>query len=108
MAPYPYRGTAALREPIEHALRQVVDPEVAMSIVDVGLVYGVEATDDAVQVRMTMTSRACPVADVIVGDVEAELDRVVPAGLQIRVELVWEPAWTPDRMSAHAKAFMGW
>lgn len=108
VSPYPYRGSIALREPIEHALRQVVDPEVAMSIVDVGLVYGVEVTDDAVQVRLTMTSRACPVADVIVGDVEAELDRVVPAGLQIRVELVWEPAWTPDRMSAHAKAFMGW
>ena len=108
VAPYPYRGAAALREPIEHALRQVVDPEVALSIVDVGLVYGVEVTDAAVHARLTMTSRACPVADVIVGDVETELDRVVPVGMQIRVELVWEPAWTPDRMSAHAKAFMGW
>jgi len=107
-SPYPYRGSVALREPIEHALRQVVDPEVALNIVDVGLVYGVEVTNDAVDVQLTMTSRACPVADVIVGDVETELDRVVPAGLQIRVELVWEPAWTPDRMSVHAKAFMGW
>lgn len=106
--PYAYRGPDAFREPVERALRQVVDPEVALSIVDVGLVYGVEVTPEAVHVVMTMTSQACPVTDVILGDVESELDRVVPAGMQIRVQLVWEPAWTPDRMSAHGKAFMGW
>ena len=78
-APFPYAGPDALRQPIESALRQVVDPEVAMTIVDVGLVYGVTVTDERVHVLMTMTSAACPVADVIVGDVEAELDRVVPA-----------------------------
>ena len=107
-SPYAYAGPEALRQPIEAALRQVVDPEVAMSIVDVGLVHGVSVDDGRVQVVMTMTSAACPVADVIVGDVEAELDRVVPPRMQIRVELVWEPAWTTDRMSGRAKAFMGW
>ncbi len=79
-----------------------------MTIVDVGLVYGVAVSDDRVHVVMTMTSAACPVTDVIVDDVEAELDRVVPPQMQIHVELVWEPAWTTDRMSARAKAFMGW
>jgi metal-sulfur cluster biosynthetic enzyme len=107
-APYPYAGSPALRAPIEEALRRVVDPEVALSIVDVGLVYGVEVTDSRVHVRMTMTSAACPVTDMIISDVEAELDRVVPPPLRIEVELVWEPPWTTDRMSAHAKAFMGW
>ena len=107
-SPYPFAGPQALRQPIEDALRQVVDPEVAMSIVDVGLVYGVTVTDEQVHVVMTMTSAACPVTDIILGDVEAELDRVVPPQLQIRVELVWEPAWTTDRMSRQAKAFMDW
>ena len=105
---YAYAGPEALRQPIEAALRQVVDPEVAMTVVDVGLVYGVVVSDDRVNVVMTMTSAACPVTDVIVGDVEAELDRVVPPQMKIRVDLVWEPAWTHDRMSERAKAFMGW
>lgn len=105
---YPYDGPAELREPIQAALRRVVDPEVAMSIVDVGLVYGVTVTPELVQVRMTMTSAACPATDVIVDEACAELDSVVPAGLRIAVELVWEPPWTTDRMSARAKAFMGW
>lgn len=107
-APYPWSGPAELKAPIEAALRQVVDPEVAMSIVDVGLVYGVAVTDQQVHVRMTMTSAACPVTDVIVADVENELDRVLPADFEIRVEVVWEPPWSTDRMSARAKAFMGW
>ena len=106
--PYPYSGPPALRASIEAALRQVVDPEVALTIVDVGLVYAVNVTDTQVQVRMTMTSAACPVTDIIVRDVETELHRVVPADLDVAVELTWEPPWTADRLSARAKAFMGW
>jgi metal-sulfur cluster biosynthetic enzyme len=106
--PFPYAGPEALRRPIGTALGKVVDPEVAMSIVDVGLIYGVSVNDDEVHVVMTMTSAACPVMDVILGDVEAELDRVVPPELLIRVELAWEPLWSPERMSARGKAAMGW
>ena len=106
--PYPYDGPDALREPIREALTRVVDPEVAMSIVDVGLVYGVSVTDERLRVRLTMTSAACPVVDLIVEEIEAELDRVAPSALRIEVELVWEPAWTADRMSERAKRFMGW
>ena len=105
---FPYTGPDSLREPVESALRRVIDPEVAMTIVDVGLVYGVAVSDDLVNVVMTMTSAACPVADLIVADVEAELDRVLPPHMKIHVDLVWEPAWTADRMSERAKAFMGW
>jgi metal-sulfur cluster biosynthetic enzyme len=86
----------------------VVDPEVAMTIVDVGLVYGVTVTPDRLHVLLTMTSAACPVADVIMDDVESELDELAPAGMAVDVELVWEPPWTADRMSPRAKAFMGW
>src|SRR5437867_8474626 len=106
--PYSYSGPEAMREPILEALHRVVDPEVAMTIVDVGLVYGVTVTADRLHVLLTMTSAACPVTDVIFDDVGAELDHVVPAGMAVDVELVWEPPWTTDRMSARAKAFMGW
>ncbi|MCX2865421.1 iron-sulfur cluster assembly protein [Paucibacter sp. PLA-PC-4] len=106
--PFPYSGPEDLRQPLIDALSRVVDPEVAMSIVDVGLIYGVEVGADKVHVRLTMTSAACPVADVIIDEVEAALDRVVPAALAIEVELVWEPPWSTDRMSERAKRFMRW
>ena len=105
---YDYAGPEGLRQAIDTALRKVVDPEMAMTIVDVGLVLSVVADDRSVTVTMTMTSAACPVTDVIVGDVEDELDRVVPPASTIHVEVVWEPAWTPARMTERAKAFMGW
>lgn len=105
---FPYAGDPALRAPIEAALARVVDPEVAMSIVDVGLIYGVRVADATVHVTMTMTSAACPVTDVILDDVETELDRALPDDLKIAVELVWEPPWTPERMSERARRFMQW
>jgi metal-sulfur cluster biosynthetic enzyme len=107
-APYPYAGPEELRRPILAALQRVVDPEVAMTIVDVGLIYGVTVTQDRLHVLLTMTSAACPVADVIIDDVGAELDPVASADMTVDVELVWEPPWTTDRMSPRAKAFMGW
>jgi metal-sulfur cluster biosynthetic enzyme len=106
--PFPYDGPPELRRPITCALQAVVDPEMAMSIVDVGLVCGVVIGDRKVHVRVTMTSVACPVTELILEEIEAELDRAIPSDMTIEVELVWEPAWTADRMSAKAKAFMGW
>lgn len=105
---YSYEGPDALREPVLAALHRVVDPEVAMSIVDVGLVYGVTVTPERLHVRVTMTSAACPVIDVILDDVDTELEAVAPTGMAIDMELVWDPPWTTDRMSAGAKVFMGW
>ena len=81
---------------------------VAMSILDVGLVYGVKVDEEAVQVEVTMTSAACPVTDVILDDIESQLTRVLPPQLAVHVDLVWEPEWTPERMSDSAKLFMGW
>jgi metal-sulfur cluster biosynthetic enzyme len=107
-APFPYEGPEALRQPLVAALTRVVDPEVAMSIVDVGLIYGVTVTDEKLHVRLTMTSAACPVANLIIDEVETELDRVAPQELLIEVELVWEPPWSADRMSERARRFMQW
>ena len=106
--PFPYEGPEALRRPIENALERVVDPEVAMSIVDVGLVYGVTVTDKLARVRVTMTSAACPVTDLILEEVETELDRVLAPGIALEVQLCWEPPWTPEMMSPRGRLFMGW
>jgi len=103
-----YAGPEPLRRPIEQALGRVVDPELSLSITDVGLVVGVEVDEHRVRVALTMTSAACPVADVIVDEVETELDAVLPPSMRIEVELVWEPPWTSERMSDRAREFMGW
>jgi metal-sulfur cluster biosynthetic enzyme len=71
-------------------------------------VYGITVRDGLVDLHVTMTSAACPVADTIVTDIENQLDRALPPELRIHVELVWEPEWTPQRMSDKAKRFMGW
>jgi metal-sulfur cluster biosynthetic enzyme len=103
-----YDGPQELLPALVGALERVVDPEVALNIVDVGLVYGVVVRDGRVDVNVTMTSAACPVTDTIIEEIESELDRALPADLKIHVELVWEPPWTPDRMSEQARGFMGW
>ena len=106
--PFPYTGPPELCGPVVAALKRVVDPEVALSIVDVGLVYGVTITASTAHVRLTMTSAGCPVADLIIDEVEQELDRVLPASCGIEVELCWEPPWAPDMMSESARRFMAW
>lgn len=106
--PFPYAGPPELSQPVVAALTRVVDPEVALSIVDVGLVYGVTITPDTARVRLTMTSAACPVADMIIEEVEHELDRVLPAGCSIDVELCWDPPWSPEMMSERGRRFMAW
>ena len=108
VAPFPYDGPESLRASIGAALQRVVDPELALSIVDAGLVCAVTVTPERLHALLTMTSPACPVADLIVEEAAVELDRIAPAGMAVDVELAWVPAWTADRMSARAKAFMGW
>jgi len=93
---------------VREALRGVEDPEAGMSIVDLGLVYGVEIAPSRIQVRMTMTSPACPVAPYIVEEAVAAI-RAAAAGVpDVDVQLVWDPPWTPERMSAAARERFGW
>lgn len=106
--PFAYDGPPELREAVTTALSRVIDPEVALSIVDMGLVYGVTVTPQRIHVSITMTSAACPVADVVIDEIHAELGRAVPDGRAIEVELVWEPAWTPGRLSDRARRFLQW
>ncbi len=95
---------AAVRE----ALRGVDDPEAGMNIVDLGLVYGVTVDPGAVRVQMTMTSAACPMSEMMLDAVHEALATAAPQGTQVAVDLVWDPPWTPDKMSGTARDFFGW
>lgn len=105
---YIYDGPPQLAQPVRQALETVLDPEVALNIVDVGLIYGVVIADDGAQISMTMTSAACPVTGIIIEDIQRSLEPVLPPDTPIHVELVWEPAWTPQRLSPRARVLMGW
>ena len=105
--PFPYRGDAQKAAAITAALRRVIDPEMALGIVDLGLVYGVEASEDEVRIRLTMTSAACPVAEAIMEDVAAELDAALGPACRTHVELCWNPPWRPEMMSGRARHAMG-
>lgn len=105
---FDYQGPPELYPLLLKTLHRVVDPEMALTIVDVGLVYAVAVQPDAVRVTVTMTSAACPVTDLILDDIDLELSKVLPPGQAVDLDLVWEPPWTPDRMSPRAKSFMGW
>lgn len=90
------------------ALRTVVDPEVGENIVDLGLVYRVEVKPGTVSVEMTMTTPACPAAGSIAEEAEAAIRNACPEAADVRIEVVFDPPWTPERMSAEARARFGW
>ena len=93
---------------VRDALCQVMDPEAGMNIVDLGLVYGIEVSDAAVRIDLTMTSAACPMVELIVDEVGAAVSSVVAPDTSVEVALVWDPPWTPDRMSDLAREQFGW
>lgn len=92
---------------ISAALKTVIDPEVGINIVDLGLVYQIEIDLERIVVRMTMTTPSCPMAPMLVGEVEEVLATLAPNHYH-EVQLVWEPPWSPSRMSAQAKENLGW
>lgn len=95
-------------EVIRDALRKVADPEIGANIVDLGLVYRIAFEEGKLRVDMTMTSPACPMGGMIVDDAYAELERVLPAGLEAEIRVVWEPPWTPEMMSEQCRLRLGW
>ena len=93
---------------VRDALATVIDPEAGVNIVDLGLVYRVEADSAGIAVDMTMTTPACPVADLLVAQTRDAIAQVAPPGTPIDVRLVWEPIWNPSMMTGVAKDHFGW
>ena len=106
----PAAGADAARpdaDSVRALLRQVIDPEVGANIVDMGLVYEIEIGATGILIRMTMTSPACPMGEMILDDVRALLAARLP-DWPADVALVWEPPWDPSMMSARTRENFGW
>ena len=90
------------------ALRQVIDPELGINVVDLGLIYSAELEDGQAKVSMTMTTPGCPIVDEIQGMVEAVIWRQIPGVEAVDVQVVWSPPWRPAMMSENAREQLGW
>ncbi|SDH96252.1 metal-sulfur cluster assembly factor [Propionivibrio dicarboxylicus] len=93
---------------VRAALRQIIDPEVGVNIVDLGLVYDIVAAPERLRVDMTMTSPACPLGEMICEEARNAIAAAVDDGREIDIQLVWNPPWQPEMMSADAKQALGW
>jgi metal-sulfur cluster biosynthetic enzyme len=90
------------------ALRDVIDPEVGVDVVDLGLVYGAEVEEGRARVVMTMTTSACPLGESMVEEAKAAIRRHLRGVTAVTVELVSEPRWQPSMMSRAAQQRLGW
>ena len=97
----------ALRERIIEVMQTVYDPEIPVNIYELGMVYDIVLDEEAnAVVTMTLTSPMCPVAGTLPGEVEAKV-AAIPGLASARVDLVWEPMWTPERMTEAARLQLG-
>ncbi|MEE3213252.1 MAG: PqqD family peptide modification chaperone [Thermoproteota archaeon] len=93
-------------EDVRSSLKQCMDPEVPLSIVDMGLIYGIDVNENNdVDIKMTMTTQGCPLHETMVDDVKRYTKKVSGVN-NVNVEIVWDPPWTMDKMSDEAKAMM--
>ena len=98
----------ALKDKVIEAIRGVYDPEIPVNIYELGLIYEIDVDPDGnVYVEMTLTAPGCPVAGSMPGEVEATVRTNVPEVGEVRVNLVWDPPWTKDRMSEAARLELG-
>ncbi len=93
-------------EAVRNSLKQCMDPEVPLNIVDMGLIYGIDVspTND-VNIKMTMTTQGCPLHDTLIQDV-TRYTKKVPGVNNVKVDIVWDPPWTMDKMSDDAKQIL--
>jgi len=94
------------KDQVRDSLKKCMDPEVPLSIVDMGLIYGIDVTENNdVNIKMTMTTKGCPLHETMVDDVKRYAKKVSGVN-NVDVEIVWDPPWTMDKMSDEAKAKM--
>ncbi len=86
------------------ALRETYDPEIPVNVYDLGLVYGLEVDlEGNVRVDMTLTSPTCPVAETVAAAARAAIMEAVGPGRRVEVNLVWDPPWTPERVTPEGR-----
>jgi len=100
-------GVDELKARVVEAICQVFDPEIPVNIYELGLIYRLDVERDGmVEIDMTLTSPACPVAGSLPGDVETRI-REVEGVNDVHIELVWEPPWSPEKMTEAARLELG-
>jgi metal-sulfur cluster biosynthetic enzyme len=92
---------------VREALREVYDPELGVNVVDLGLIYSIAVEAGAVHLTMTLTTPGCPLHASMVEAVESAVWTFVPGVESVEVELVWEPAWTVERLSPDGRKLLG-
>lgn len=98
---------AELKQQIIDVLETCFDPEIPVNIYELGLIYDIEATEGGdVTIQMTLTSPACPVAGTLPPEVESKIKKV-PGVTSCHVEVVWDPPWSPEKMSEAARLQLG-
>lgn len=96
-----------LQQAVIDALKEIYDPEIPVNIYDLGLIYGVEVDDECdATITMTLTTPHCPVAETMPGEVELRASSV-PGIRDAEVDLVWDPPWSPEKMSDEARLELG-
>ena len=93
--------------PIIKALRDVYDPEIPVNVLDLGLIYDVSMEEEKVNIRMTLTAPGCGMGPMIAENVRSQL-LTLPGIKEAKVEMVFDPPWTPELMSEDAKRQLGW
>lgn len=94
------------KQDVMKALKKCYDPEIGISLVDLGLIYDVKIDKNKVNIKMTLTTPRCPMHSFMVNDVEEKVKKVKGVK-EVKVELVWDPPWTPDKMSKEGKKKLG-
>ena len=97
-----------IEEQIRETLKKILDPEIGINIVDLGLVYQIELRPEELYIQITMTSPTCPLSGVITRNMDQVLRKTFPDLGEMTIELVWDPAWSPELMSDTAKKQLGW
>jgi metal-sulfur cluster biosynthetic enzyme len=101
------QSVADLKDRMLTALESVIDPELGCDLVNLGLIYGLSLTDGVATVTMTLTTMGCPITQVLQNMIETALSKL-PEVDDVQIKLVWEPAWTPEKMSRYARLALGY
>ncbi|MFD1418880.1 metal-sulfur cluster assembly factor [Companilactobacillus keshanensis] len=96
-----------LQDRMLEQLSKVIDPELRIDLVNLGLIYGLSMDDNVVTVTMTLTTMGCPISAVLEQMIQSSLEKL-PEVDEVKINIVWEPAWSPDKMSQVARMTLGY
>lgn len=96
-----------LRPDIAHAIAKVEDPELFVSIVDLGLLYGISSDNTTLTISLTLTTIGCPLFETIEKEVRQEVIKVAPPGTTLKIDIVFDPPWSMEMIAPNARAELG-